>query len=122
MKKFDPQIYPRKFFVLENEKELELFHGREGEHERLEMDLSARGRTWACVEKETGDLGVAVLYNNVWFDTIAHEAVHVADIIFLDLDACFTLEDDETYAYMVGWVAKCIGEALNLKIVKSKKK
>ena len=41
-------------------------------------------------------------------------------IIFLDFDGCITLEDDETHAYMVGWVAKCIGEALNLKIVKKK--
>lgn len=122
MKKYDPQIYPRTLFVIENLDELKLFHGRGGVNEELEMSPSSQARVWPAVEKETGHLGVAVYYRSLWFDTIAHEAVHIANVVFGDLDVAMTWSYDEHYAYFVGWIAEKIGEAHNLKIIKSKKK
>ena len=122
MKVFDPQIYPRKLYVLEKKEEIELFHGREGIKEELPFDETVRGRVWPCVCKETQQLGVAVYFRELWFDTISHEATHIANIIFNDLDVAMTWTDDEHYSYLVGWIADKIAEAHDLKIIKSKKK
>lgn len=122
MKVFDPQIYPRKLFVIERPEELSFFHGRGGEKEELELDLTVRGRVWPCVDKTTKDLGIAVYFKEIWFDTIAHESTHIANIIFGDLNVAMNWDDDEHYSYLVGWIANCIAEAHDLKIIKKKKK
>lgn len=122
MKVFDPQIYPRKLFVIEDLKELNLFHGRGGEKEELENDPTVRGRVWPCVHKETQALGIAVYFREIWFDTIAHESTHIANVIFGDLGVAMNWEDDEHYSYLVGWIADKIAEAHDLKIIKKKKK
>ena len=122
MKVFDPQIYPRKLFVIERPEELTFFHGRGGEKEELEFDVTVRGRVWPCVHKETQQLGVAVYFRELWFDTISHEATHIANIFFNDLDVAMTWTDDEHYSYLVGLIADKIAEAHDLKIIKSKKK
>ena len=43
-------------------------------------------------------------------ETISHESVHVASCIFNDcgLRMGFADQQDEHFAYLVGWVAKCI--------------
>ena len=41
MKKFDPQIYPRKLYVLESEEDLKLFSNREGLELEVEQDTVA---------------------------------------------------------------------------------
>lgn len=116
MKKFDPQIYPRKLYVLESEEDTKLFTTREGVE--LECDEDLDGCIWRVVEKSTKEKGVAILINKFGFDTISHEADHTVNSIFDDLGVDIGYEHDEHHAYMLGWVAKCIGEGLGLKIVK----
>lgn len=116
MKTFDPQIYPRKLYVLESEEDLKLFSNREGLELEVEQDTVAS--VWRVVEKDSEELGVAVWFQRVGLDSIAHESDHIANCIFDDLGIDLGYTHDEHHAYMIGWVAKCIGEALGLKIVK----
>lgn len=116
MRKFDPQIYPRKLFVLEDMWDLKLFQSREGLELEIENDSVAG--TWRVIEKSTEDFGVAVYFRRTGLDTICHESDHIVNIIFNDLGIDIGYEHDEHHAYMLGWVAKCIGEGLGLKIVK----
>lgn len=116
MKKYDPQIYPRKLYVLESEEDMKLFTTREGAE--LENDEDNAGSIWRVIEKSTKQKGVAVLIEKVGFDTISHESDHIVNSIFSDLAIDIGYEHDEHHAYMIGWVAKCIGEGLGLKIVK----
>ena len=120
MKKFDPQIYPRKLYVLESEEDLKLFSNREGLE--LEVDQDTVASVWRVIEGGTGDLGVVVLFRRVGFDSIAHESDHIANCIFDDLGIDLGYTHDEHHAYMIGWVAKCIGEALGLTIVKEERR
>lgn len=115
MKKFDPQIYPRKLYVFESEWDLKLFTTREGLELEAERDTVAS--VWRVVEKGSEELGVAVWFQRVGLDSIAHESDHIANCIFNDLGIDLGYEHDEHHAYMIGWIAKCIGEGLGLKIV-----
>lgn len=121
MKKFDPQIYPRLLVVLDSLKEITLFEKREGG----ELDKPSKAwNAFTCnaIEKETGRFVILVYFENLDFETIAHESVHIANNIFDDCGIDMGYEHDEHYAYLVGWVAKCIGEALNVKLIKDKRK
>lgn len=70
--------------------------------------------TVAVREKETGSIGLLVLIDMKYYDsmftitdTIPHEAVHVADGMFdhLGLKKSTFEEGNEHYAYLVGWIA-----------------
>lgn len=44
--------------------------------------------------------------------TMVHESVHVADWTFDYIGATPDINNDEPYAYLVGWVAACVEDAL----------
>lgn len=116
MKRFDPQIYPRTLFILDDIEELKFFESR-NEGEVLSEGENAAS-VWIVVEKETQDYCVVAYFKKMRIDLITHEAVHIANSIFNDCSVDFDYAHDEHFAYMVGWVAKCIGEGLGLKVVK----
>ena len=118
MKKFDPQIYPRKLFVLESDWDMKLFQSREGFELEIEQDSVAG--VWRVIEKSTEELGVAVYFRRIGLDTVCHESDHIVNIIFNDLGIDIGYEHDEHHAYMIGWIAKCIGEGMNLKLIQDK--
>ena len=93
--------------------------GRKGE--KLETDEGSLASVWSATHKESGDLCVVAYFYKTRIDIIAHESVHVTNSIFQDTHIDFNYENDEHYAYMVGWVAKCIEEAFDLKLTKRKK-
>lgn len=85
-----------------------------------ELDSAYTAAIAACYpveEKTTKKLGVLlVVFNMDSMDTdiIAHESVHVADY-FYEVTGCNTedfTEGNEAYAYLVGWTAGCIANAL----------
>jgi hypothetical protein len=51
-----------------------------------------------------------ILPPNVGFDTIAHESVHIIGRVFRDRDARADYNNDELFAYHVGWIAGIIAE------------
>lgn len=120
MKKFDPQIYPRKLYIVESYDEImELFTNRDKDA-TSPPDTDGYGAiTFPVIEKSTGHYGVAVYFvEDITIGSIAHEADHVVSSMWQDLGVDFDFLKDEHHAYMLGWVAKCIGEGLGLKVVK----
>lgn len=120
---FDPQIYPRMLWVVKG-----------GNHEELKERFE-----FAELDEDTksGGAVTAVAYDNerqrggflVWFpkasemvnntDWMAHESAHVALGIFDYVGAKVTSEDSEPFAYLVGWVFKCLDTVRKYKEVKN---
>lgn len=43
---------------------------------------------------------------------IAHESVHVATELFSEIGAIHTPDNQEPFAYLVGWIADCIHQVI----------
>lgn len=119
---FDPCIYPRLLWVVKG-------GTLEGIQETLEI-------TRECEEDEkSGALTIPVRRKEdnrfgycIWFsksgdirrgDWIAHESTHAALCIFEDIGARISYEDQEPFAYLVGWIFECIDKVRKHKEVKN---
>lgn len=108
---FDPQIYPRLLWVVKGGSLEEI--RKTLEFPELDEDQENGGAVTIPVRRKTDSrLGYCV-----WFpksgdirrgDWIAHESTHVAICIFNDIGGNITYEDQEPFAYLVGWVFGCI--------------
>lgn len=66
------------------------------------------------VECNTGNFGVLIIFTkkvNMTCNTIAHEATHAAGYIFKHIRQ--EIDSDETFAYLVGWIAGCCWQVRN---------
>lgn len=106
---FDPCIYPRLLWVVKG-------GSLEGVKETFEVECNEEdlGGAVTIPARRTSDgrLGYCV-----WFpksgdirnlDWIAHESTHVAICIFNDIGGNVSYEDQEPFAYLVGWAFGCI--------------
>lgn len=119
IQEFDPQIYPRLFWVClnANAKDLSDLFEFNGEYKDLVESIEKSYAVTSIVRRrKDGRYGAIVYSKNKKFITgsvIAHESVHVADIYFQELG--MISQDfntgNEPYAYLVGWAAKCINQA-----------
>lgn len=111
---FDPVIYPRILWVATDATKDEVNkHFVNHDNEELETEDMAQydARVYKCKFKENGYYGYLVaIYDDIDISTIAHEAYHVAYAYMEEMGA--DIEDEEPLAYLVGWAAKCISEAL----------
>ena len=108
---FDPQIYPRKLWVAVGVPTEEL--NEKFVDEIKDMDDSYDAETLPIQQKEPLLGGVLVRFENLKSmrpDNIAHEATHAALEIFDYVDARIQYDNQEPFAYLVGWVVKCIDE------------
>lgn len=108
---FDPQIYPRKLWVAVGVPTEEL--NEKFVDEIKDMDDSNDAETLPIQQKEPLLGGVLVRFENLKSmrpDNIAHEATHAALEIFDYVDARIQYDNQEPFAYLVGWVVKCIDE------------
>lgn len=113
---FDPVLYPRKLFVIDtlDEETLSEFCELDGRYLVPLKECYAMTST-IVKRRSTGKYGVVVAFNSketIDNSTLAHEAVHAANNIFADLGVGYTLEEDESLAYFVGWIVKCLDKAL----------
>lgn len=118
---FDPVIYPRKLWIcinpstaeLENSFSIDTKYGSGN----LKFDKYYSLATTSPVFKKDGDCrGVLICLKNqksADFDIISHESIHAADYICeeLGIKGQDFSENNEAYAYLVGWISKCCGEA-----------
>lgn len=114
---FDPQIYPRRLWVSVDTSTEEL-QKRFGKEDIKDFDNSYYAETMVVQQKEPLFGGVLVRFQDLKAmtpDTIAHEATHVALEIFDYCDCRIDIENQEPFAYLVGWVVKCIEEVRNVK-------
>ena len=126
-------IYPRTFWIVNSSKEHPndllkrfIFYKNTPGWQEIdknideELDNAKDTATAGCYvveEKSTGLLGVLLVIfrdEDMNSSIIAHESVHIADFYF-EVTGCnsedFT-EGNEAYAYLVGWAAGCIANAL----------
>lgn len=105
---FDPVIYPRKLWVAVSTYTFsDRFEGVS------EWDDTANAIV-DCVRDKLRNLGgILVRFeskNAITIANIAHESSHIAMNIFDYIGAKVDLANQETFSYLVGWVADCINQ------------
>lgn len=114
---FDPQIYPRRLWVSVGASTEEL-QRKFGKKDINDMDDSYYAETQTVQQKEPLFGGVLVRFQDlkaITPETISHESTHAALEIFDYCDCRIDIENQEPFAYLVGWIAKCIEEVINVK-------
>ena len=105
---FDPQIYPRLLWVVVGR---ERFESRFDGVSQWSDDCYAI--TDCAYDRENNKGGVMVRFGSVENMTpgnIAHEAVHVAAVIYEYCGIKAEMNNSEHMAYLVGWAAQCMGQ------------
>lgn len=118
---YNPVIYPRKLWVSVGASTKEL---NEVFEEVEDMEDSAIATVYSVCRTENKMGGMLIRFNNRMDMTpsvIAHESVHAAMGIYGYVGAEVDLDNQEPFAYLVGWIADCIwqskiGKACNLNI------
>lgn len=116
---FDPCLYPRLLWVVKGGELEEI-------KDMFDFDLpddEGRGAVTIPVRRKVDSrLGYCVWFPKTGnirnLDWIAHESSHVAICIFNDIGGNITYEDQEPFAYLVGWVFGCIDMVRKFKEVK----
>ena len=114
-------IYPRTLFIIKGNVSKSVyddnFTDREGNKLVTDFKGSNNGSCmWSIIERKTKKYGYLVRLHRIEHKgDLAHEAVHVALETFRDIDAEVDLNNQEPFAYLVGWVTKQLYNALNYK-------
>ena len=116
---FHPSIYPRRIWVVKgsNEKFVkDNFTERLGEEIVFE---NKDGNEPSCTVlpyvklRSNGKYGYLVyIQSRLSVGDIAHESVHVATELFSEIGAIHTPDNQEPFAYLVGWIADCIHQVI----------
>lgn len=112
---FNPEIYPRKIWVVKGGISTQIKDKFcSANSEELYFDDSCDALVCNVMIKDrTKRLGELIWFpyaKNMTTDRIAHEAVHAAMDIFVDLGCKFDAFNQEPFAYLVGWIAGKINE------------
>lgn len=118
---FNTEIYPRKIWVVKGGTCTQIKDKFcRGDCEELNIDDSCDALVCNVMIKDgTKRLGELIWFpyaKNMTTDKIAHEAVHAAMDIFVDLGCRFDAFNQEPFAYLVGWVADCIDKVKRNKV------
>lgn len=121
---FDPEVYPRKLFVVKGKKYAKAvkncFKTQDGE--ALQVDDVQIDMVGSCTYPsvsfgETGMLGTLVwILDDASVKSLAHESVHVVNAIFKQTGVDMHYDHDEHYAYMLGWVVDCLWQVATGKL------
>lgn len=109
---FDPQIYPRKLWVTVGVSFEELKDEFEDLKPMEEASDAQVDHTRRLKPEIRG--GLLVRFENLEamerLGNITHETIHVATDIFYYIGAYHDPKNQELFAYLCGWIAKCIEE------------
>ena len=115
---FDPQIYPRKVWVTVGVPFEELKDEFE-DLKPMEEDSDAQVDHLRKLKPEVRG-GVLVRFENLdalkKFGNITHESIHVATEIFDYIGAFHDPKNQELFAYLCGWIAKCMDEVKQIEL------
>lgn len=112
---FDPQIYPRKLWVSVGASTEEL-QEKFGKDDIKDFDDSCYADTYSVQQKEPLLGGTLIRFKELaamTTENIAHEATHAALVIYEYIGGRIDYYNQEPFAYIVGWVAKCCDEVKN---------
>lgn len=113
---FDPTIYPMKLWIAEGGSKTdiaEVFLDKDNDPLCVTPDTLTNSLAltfnYVC-HVESNKIGVLVwlLSNSVDVEIITHEDVHVASAIFKNIGSRVETDNDEPFAYLVGFAADCI--------------
>lgn len=112
----NPTVIENRFLFFKNLPGWEIIDNNV-ESELLEAKRTATAGCYPVQERSTGKLGVLLILfdmDDVNTNIIAHESVHLADFFY---EACGMNAEDftdgnEAYAYLVGWCAGCVANAI----------
>ena len=106
-------IYPRMLYVIKGSNKNKVitdnFVGRDGRTNLIveDDDTSTGSRMWIVRERKANKCGFLVQLKRVDnVSCLAHEATHVALDCFTDIDAVADANNQEPFAYLVGWVTE----------------
>ena len=106
-------IYPRTLYVIKGSNKNKVitdnFVGRDERSNLIveDDDSSTGSRTWSVMERFTGKFGFLVQLKRVKSTSeLAHEATHVAFELFRDIGGIEDEDNQEPFAYLVGWVTE----------------
>ena len=126
--KYDLTIYPCKLWVCTDFKEFKnRFRNRNSNNEIEDLPDDYDAVTYGLLKgKRTKDLGFAVvvlcdlktLGGSKIVEIISHEASHVANRIFDWLGIRLDANNDEPYAYLIGYITSCIWKTVSKIIYK----
>lgn len=111
---FNPEIYPRKLWIVVNATKEVLDDHFEFESPLDETWINDCDATLSLCRYRTSHLLGAVIYtkhSKFKPSFAAHEAVHFGDYIWEIIGE--STRTDECFAYLVGWVVRCIEEVNN---------
>ncbi|MDR0711132.1 MAG: hypothetical protein LBF67_02135 [Prevotellaceae bacterium] len=119
MKRFNPTIYPQRLWVAISKDGTDLnglFRHQESNVIMLFEEYNfedAEAVTLKVTEVKSRYSGVLIAFThkNMKCSTIAHEAVHAAGFMFKSIGQ--QVNGDETFAYLVGWIADCCCKIVN---------
>lgn len=114
---FNPEIYPRKVWIVKGGR-LEVLKDYFCKRDMSDIHFEGQyeGFVDSVLRREDGMYGELIWFpkaNAMPIGHIAHEATHVAVDIFDDCGCRIDAENQEPFAYLVGWIAKCINEVKN---------
>lgn len=115
---FDPQIYPRKLWVTVGVP----FDELKDEFEDLKPLEEASDAQVDHVRKLKPEVlgGLLVRFENLEalkrLGNITHETIHVATEIYDYINAYHDQNNQEPFAYLCGWIAKCIEEVKQIEL------
>ena len=120
---FMPEVYPRRLYVVRGKDKAKLIKQAFCTYDKEDLAGIDESKEWAgactwsrIMFRDTGKLGVLVwIINNATPPSLAHEAVHVANIMFKELGIDTGYDHDEHYAYMVQWVTDCLWQVVTNK-------
>lgn len=72
------------------------------------LDKNAIGEMYDLEDTRPGHFAIIFNTNDITVTDIAHEAVHVAARHFRYIVQPLTIESEESYAYMIGWITGII--------------
>lgn len=113
---FDTVIYPRLLWVV-YDCPLEILKDMFGNEAQEMEDNSDAEVIRCCRQKPDKRGGVLIRFrkkSDMTIGTIAHEATHAAMEIFEYIGARIDYENQEPFAYLVGWITECCNKVRHL--------
>ena len=111
---FDPHIYPRKLWIavdVTTEDLITMF-----DEDGIENTDDCYATTYIVQQKTPSFKGILVRFENLASMTtgnIAHESIHAAWDILHQIGSRADYINQEPFAYLAGWVARCCDEVKN---------
>lgn len=111
---FDPMIYPRLVWVVIGEKSAAPL--REHFEDLNDMEESTAAEVVSVFDNCSKKGGVLIRFESKRaarnINYVCHESTHAAIEIFNYVGALVEPQNQEPFAYLVGWIAQCVKEAV----------